>query len=299
MMNAIKPAFGREEATPHIDVMAVQAREVEFEVTVYSDLLEPRQLWSRKYSGAQQRPWHGMVTVESYGRRRLKDYGMMGNKAFQQAMAYSVKLVSSIIQAHHPQYRTPESNSGGLRYEGEQMGPLHPDFAPYKITIFPGDHDLRSTLCNFLGLEEDNDVPLPQLDKESDLMSLPLVGTHVRKLKQDCKCQRCSGDPAKQYLECYLTDFVDVLTQLTAEVIALSLFDCTEPILIHTGGARLPGTESQDHNGFTIATESVIRGKRSASCAVADVWNLALNLVDHNASTVLGRRTWIALSIGQ
>ncbi|ORY10159.1 hypothetical protein BCR34DRAFT_567224 [Clohesyomyces aquaticus] len=299
IMSVIEPVFGREEATRHIDTIVMEAREVEFEITVYRDLLEPRQLWSEKHSGAQQKPWHGMVTVESYGKRRLKEYGLIDNKAFRQAIHHSVKLVTSTIQAHHPRYRPLRQEFGGtlasgLRHENERMGPLPSDLATYKSTIFPADHDLRSTLCNFLGIQEDDHVPLPQLDKDSDLMSLPLVEIHVRKLKERCKCERCSGDLGEQLAECRITDFIDVLTQLTAEVIALSLFDCTEPILVHAGGARLPGTKALDRNDFIAATELVIRGAISASCTVAEIWNLALTLVGHNAGTNLKRRTWIA-----
>jgi len=301
VMSAIQPVFGREEATRHIDVIAMEAREVDFEITLYSDLLEPRQLWSKVHSGTHQNPWYGMTTIENYGKRRLKDYGLLGDKALLQAMSYSVKSVTSIIQAHHPRYRAPERKVGdglasGLRHGNEGMAPLSPDFASYKTTIFPGDHNLRSTLCKFLRIPEDENFSLPELEKESDLMSLPHVEIHIRQLKEDCKCQHCSGDASQQLAECRITDFIDVLTQLTAEVVALSIFDCTEPILVHTGGARLPGTKGLDRNSFIVATELVIRGSRSASCTVADIWNLALTLVGHNAGSRLGRRTWIASS---
>jgi hypothetical protein len=293
IMKPIRPTFDRKDATMHVDVMMMQARDVDFEISVYQDLKDPVQLWT--YSGRDQQPWFGMVPIEMYGRKRLREYDLLGNKAFYQAISHSIKLVTSKVQAHHPQHRPLKFGKADiLRSDDESTGPLPENLSKYKTTMFPCDKDLKETLDKFLNQPENSNAILAELKDGRSLMSLPMVDVHMRTQKSNCKCASCSGDLSDSLAECLKSEFTDIRAQLTAEVIALSLFDTTESILIYAGGARVPGVKSLDRNLFITATEEILLGQASASCPIAEILRLALDLIGHNAALKLGQRQWIA-----
>jgi hypothetical protein len=293
IMKPIRPAYNQKDATVHVDVMMMGARDVDFEISMYQDLKDPSQILT--YSGQDQRPWFGMVPIEMYGRKRLREYDLLGNTAFYQAISHSIKLVTSKVQAHHPQHRPLKFGEADvLRSDDEWTGPLPETLSKYRTTMFPRDRDLKETLNKFLNHPENPNAILAELKDGQSIMSLPLVDVHMRALKEDCKCEACSGDLGDSLAECLKIKFTDILTQLTAEVIALSLFDTTEPILIYSGGARVPGVKSLDRNTFITAIEEILLGQASASCSAAEIVRLALDLIGHNAASKLGQRQWIA-----
>lgn len=295
LMKPIPSFFSDQNATMQTEINMATARELDFEIAIYHDLNEPSQLWS--CSGRDQKPWFGMVSIKNYGRRRLREYNLVGNQALVQAMSFSLKLATMNVEAQHPLHRlTAFSFASGVLSDAEvnREVELPAELAHHRTRMSLGDGEMKCTLCKFFGLHQDEETPLPMLSDGQDIMSLPLVELHISKLRCSCKCKRCSGDLGSDLAECKVTDFRDILAQLTAEVIALSLFDCTEPILILSGSSGDPGTNSLGRNGFIIAIDELLRGNRRAACTAAEIISVSLSLIGHNANAELGGRRWIA-----
>lgn len=295
MMESINP---RTVDRGHIrmdspEILIRKARRVDLSIAVYRSLDEPNELWSA--SGADQKPWFGMVSIQEYGKRRMRDYDLLRNRAFVQAITHSLKVVTTRLHYQLPMERPEMLNEpSAIRDDDRWTGSLPSELRQYQTTMFPSDSQMQSVLRKFVGLSEDPEIPLPSLQDPNELLSLPLVEQHMRLLEEDCKCEQCSGDPTPFIGACLKSSFIDALAQLTAEVIGLSLFDCIEPILVHAGGAGTPGVKSIYGNGFISAVRAVLTGRSEAQCGSAEILDVALSLIGHDIKDNHTLMTWVA-----
>ena len=82
------------------------------------------------------------------------------------------------------------------------------------------------------------------------ITDLPVVKLHCEQLCQECACHKCGATGSRQtnessFQRCHPADFLRQLASITAEIMALSLFDDSESLLILTN----PSTSMQPSSG--------------------------------------------------
>jgi hypothetical protein len=269
-----------------------RARGVDFEIAIYQELSEPSLLWA--CPGLDQRAWHGMVPITSFGKRTLREYGLLRNRAMMEALTYSLKLVSQGLQVEESSGHALATRNFLRKSsdDDEATERLPPELAQHRIGLFPNDHHLVTTLAEFLDLPDDGNSILAGLCLKECVLDLPRVAAHVRNLKANCRCSDCTGQLAWGPGYCGLTAFKDALAQITADLLALSLLNGFEQILVHAGSLR--SAMAAPLRDFVGAVKEILYGEGQATCSMFDILDTALSLVGHNVSDRLRNGLWIA-----
>jgi hypothetical protein len=156
------------------------------------------------------------------------------------------------------------------------------------------------------------------LEKGNCIFGLSKVVGYEDSLARGCACAKClkrTGGTAKVTIRdekekadvfallsspCPVDGFRHKVAMITAEILAISLFDCTEPVRVFWPGRAV--AKKRVRGGFLAAVESVIlpRNDDNATgfCRVHEIFSLALSLIGHNASADIETGTWIA-SVGR
>jgi hypothetical protein len=83
----------------------------------------------------------------------------------------------------------------------------------------------------------------------------------------------------------------DILSSIVADVLALSLLDCTEPVLVYIKGRF----GSQKRCAFNKTVYDVLAEGKSTLCGVERVVDWALDLIGHDVSSEVAEN-WVMSS---
>ena len=224
-----------------------------FEVTIQKSINSPADLLK---SQASPRFFGGMVTVECFGqwrRQQMGEEGSLAYRAIYEALPYALKQCCELLQL----FDTPLSRPTWA--EGRML--IKPG-NEHRTRPFPEDFIISSILTRFLNSKSQQD--LKRLDDRQLISDLPLVHEYLDETTESYR--RKQG-------------FLYRLSVYVAEILALSMFDNPETLLISVHHTQFVHTENM--HKIQNAIETIIG---SGEPTIGTPWDLlawALYLVGH------------------
>ena len=225
-----------------------------------------------------------MVSVRTYAEhkiRQLKLHSDIAKQALYQALPYALRQVKSLLQpADLTEY------NGGLKplwklyrdsrglYDSNLRQKLPDELAHIAGEMFEQDPTLCSALSDFMGVEILTHLPV--LPEGTLISELPLVKLYRDSVKRDCKCDECCG-LSPHYNFCMWKTILLSFSSIVADIMTLSLLDCTEPVLVYIKPRRY----TSQPLGFGNIVYAVLTEGKSILCYIEAVIDWALELVGH------------------
>lgn len=185
-----------------------------------------------------------MVSVRTYAQYKLQQMGMqsrLAERGICQALPYAVKQAKSLLQ---PDGHLHEADLRGLSrpdwktflhnleiFDTNLRRKLPEEFADLAGDMFPEDHVIPSALSEFMGT--DVGKSLSALPNGTLVTDLPLVALYQDSAKSRCTCAECGGGSAPTYKSCSWKHTLINMSSLVTDILALSLLDCIEPVLVY------------------------------------------------------------------
>jgi len=235
-----------------------------------------------------QEVWTGMVSVRAYARHRLQRLEMqsgLAKRAVFQALPYAVKQARSLLQPEDlteydaglkPQWKDDRENR--IIYDPNLRHDLPEELADVAGNMFETDSVLSSALSEFMDVEIT--ALLPALPKDTLISDLPLVTLYRDSVKTDCECAECKGVSASLCKLCNWKGTLKAISSLVADILALSLLDCTEPVLVYI---KSPFNNREPHL-LSESVYTVLAEGKPTVCCVEGVIDWVLGLVGHEVS---------------
>jgi len=223
---------------PKIELWAFMDDE-QVEIRTSTHLYEPQQLWKASIPNDFY-AWAGMVSIEQYGKREIQDCELesgQGNRALTQAIVHSTTEVLSRIpllknDSKYLDQTFPEDENLESRIQIQLQFCQAPAMKTFQARV-------TSTISKFIGMDDTEKYRLRDLKEGQQIRDLTNVQGYTESLQTKCRCPYCSSDPSSQE-DCAIDWFEYFIAAITAKIIAISLFDLTEPVRLFFSGSRLP-----------------------------------------------------------
>lgn len=250
-----------------------------------------------------QERWTGMVSVREYGQYRLRKSELqagLAKRALVQALPYAVMQVISLFQPDDltkyesgmkPQWKSDRQSR--VIYNSKLRTDLPEELTNIAGSMFDTELVLSLALSKYMDIEIT--TPLPTLPADTLISDLPLVALYRDAVKESCDCFECKGGSAGIYKSCKWKNTLQTISSVVADILALSLLDCTEPVLLHIKSA----TNGWEPMSFTESVHAVLAEGKTTTCCVEEVIGCALRLVGHDASYYEGENWVMSSKYGQ
>lgn len=253
-----------------------------FEIIVQRSIGSPADLLSE----VSPRYPSGMVTVECFGRMMCQEIGGESSEAYRamyQALPYALKQCCHLLV---------------LLGDHASASPeiwLYEFLENHVTKAFPQDFVISNVLTQFLGLKDQQH--LKRLTEGNSISDLPLVQLHLRHLVESCACADCKRGSSHESSRCNKEKFLSEVSLNAADILALSLFEGPDTLLVRLDPFDRSGRRIRD--GFRTAIYDIIKSGKPAACEVKKVLAWALGLVGHSTEDVENSRWVISCSKGQ
>lgn len=263
------------------------------DITVYRNVDTPAEL-VRAHEVSE--PYSSMISIESYGRWLLRHYELASNtgfKAIHEAIPYALKQAVTLARVQYGlaygEDMARPSPSWSTRYGINQLN--EPNLQRLRTNMFAPDSVISEMAARFLNLEQP--LPLMSLDEGLQIDTLPLMELYISELKGQCSCPGCALSNPYSLVPCLVSQFFKSLASLVADIIALSLFDYSEPLLVHMNHER-PSQPSDQLFADSIFT--VLRVGRITATTIQTVLDWTLNLIGHEVPEDWAKAGWVISS---
>ncbi|KAI0545166.1 hypothetical protein F4679DRAFT_562254 [Xylaria curta] len=283
----------------NVNIMVLSSTEQDEGVRVMHPLGDPTVLWSGK--AEPQDVWSGMIPIKIYGRQRIAsgelDFNsQIGKDALLQALTYALpKVMSNLwptvtrtVSSKDPPYHPARAAPGLERYRGH---------------IFPAYLQVINVLSEYT----DTSTATITAPEDRFIFDLSSVKTYEKTLSSSCSCSDCieqnrtvnatSADEAQRLpatSRCPITSFRATVAAMTAEILALSLFDFSDPLMVFWPGQDAAVYRCEGM--FLEAVEEIIYTRQAtkavAFCRIHDILGLALSMIGHPLASVRAG-TWV------
>lgn len=259
-------------------------------------------LESLVHNGEVNVSWRAVSSIEEYGEWLLERIGMNrgdNKRAFEDLIPYALYEVTKWIRfsTYHPyNYKhgieSWKAEFQGLGYLSDNQK-LPEELNNLRLHPFPEQHYVASMLGRLTGIR---DPQLKQMETGLRITELPFVKLHLESLRKQCHCWGCTHSPDGPYNPCDYNTFMDKISNVLADIIALSLFIYPKNIRI-----RVPVPHHQDNRHELITTiRSIISNSKASFVSYHHLLNWALDLVGHDVGPELRNNDWVASSsLGQ
>ncbi|KAH6987168.1 hypothetical protein EDB80DRAFT_898418 [Ilyonectria destructans] len=286
------PSVFLEDGTPVLDqpgssviivLNTLPTKDDEFVITIHHSIGNPEELIAQ----ASTKPWTGMVTIEKYGQWMLQEYSLNRGEdihALQVFLPYAAKSYVDRFRFF----------SGSMPFHRSWAGALEAK-AEFRTTPFCGDHSVVKILSRMLNVE--TTMELKKLAQGCSVDKLPSFRLYLTSLKNACGCDKCAYDGMKG--ECREERFIDNISLFLGDVLALSLFHCSEDLLVRIDNDRpravLPGQGDFNNAVRSIFTQMApIYREHIPDCHIESLVDWALQLLGHSGVSVkVAESCWV------
>ena len=275
------------------------------QVKMVHRLKHPTILWSGPTGNPLEiHSWAGMLPLGDYGRQQIMNLGFVGEGIFALQQALSASLPKT-VECLWPTASWPLSADDP---------PYHPSLASpslsqYRTRMFAEDVQLQRIFHEYTGAET---IMIAQ-EKGESVFGQKKVESYELHLARQCACADCldrtrssmratiRDEKEKEAvlsalaLNCPVNIFRRNVASVATEILALSLFDCVEPLRVFWPGRS--AAKERVRSNFLNAVESIIsphNDDEPAFCRVHDILGYALSLVGHDMSAETEAGTWMA-----
>lgn len=222
--------------------------------------------------------YFGMVKLPTYGKLLLRQHKLdddIASQAIVQALSYALRQVRNnlVVVGAEPDISDRVVLIRDIALADES-------YAQLRLCAFADERTILEAAARVFGHSQMN--ALQTLGHGETVFELPLVRLLYEDRKKTCFCSNCSKNGMSKH-GCFKFEFIFCLSMLVADILAFSLFESPENLLIST---RNIGRES---NEFKTAITHTLMGRRVGCCA-ASIIATALRLVGHEVEK---RGTWI------
>ena len=266
-----------------------------FEITIQRSIGSPAELLN---SEASPKTPSGMVSVESFGQMRCQEMDRKTSDAYR---AMCQALPYALTQCCHLLRLSQKSNELATRLDDAEVADGLGHWTEYRTKAFPHESVIGDILTRFLSSESQQH--LERLSEGHQISDLPLVQSHLRNLTETCACVECRltekplnrgfWDPSK----CCKKEFFSEVSLITADILALSLFQGPDTLLVRLDPGDRDGRAIRYR--FRAAIYEIIESGNPVVCGVTEVLAWALGLVGHGTEDVEDSRWVISCSKGQ
>ena len=190
----------------------------------------PARLWKFDTSlGESLLEWSGMVSLSQYGKRYIRECELdtgLGFRALNQALVYSTTAVM---------FRLPFFRND-LHSRGKDLAP---SLSRLDTSLKSFPKRIAFTIGQYLGDEDQKVYTLKDFKEGQEIRDLHNVAQYIKSLREKCWCPGCSDDPSS-YRSCLVHEFEYHISHITAQILALSLFELLEPVKLFYSASSLP-----------------------------------------------------------
>ena len=207
-------------------------------------------------------PWGGMVTIEAYGQWFLRNRGLdQGDslRVLHQCLPYATKAVLDALEVWDTFYTDPEISPRNVPKE-------------FLAAPFTGDGPASEILARMLNSNTIRELQV--LDTGMNVRDLLPVRQYLAVLRNDCHCHICANSDMA-FSRCKQVSFMKDMSRFVATVVALSLFHCSDNLLVHLHHDIFM------HNRFSDAVYYIVASEKDPVCSINSVFDWALSLVGH------------------
>lgn len=233
--------------------------------------------------------WAGMINIQAYGEWLLSrvnadsESNASPSRAIRNALPYAVKQVIDRVEFHS--YDESVDQSAIQKKDTSSTSTTVPEeFSHLRLTPLPDEESISKVVSYILHQDYKK---LPVLGAGLRVHDLPLVKIHLEMLEERYLSSRDPEETVSDYR--VDEDFIRDLANLTADVLAFSLFCFPEGLLVSL--ARFRTRESS----FVIAIQRILRSGKSTPCAVSRLLLRALELVGHDIGEA-SNSSWVLSS---
>lgn len=220
----------------------------------------------------------GMVTIESYfpwlfRRIGFETEGMI--RLLRLALEHAIPQVLSSMQCKR--FSCLGKTTGSEHF----LGSVSNSIDSCCLTPLPELRTIRETYAKALAIE--GRVNFTTLDKGMLVGDLPKVSLHLQSLAMKCPCQHCCTctqryhNPLSNNDFCYKEDFFRSLSFITTEILVLSLFQSSEPILVKASLERRGG-----YPGLDSTISKVIKTEDTFEFDDMDLLDWVRSIIGHD-----------------
>ena len=284
----------REEPTSKITVVASCATNspgVGFEITVFKSLDNPTQLiYFQKgiLGGVSQHDWSGMVSIERYGQWLFKEYDYdigIASRAIVEALPYCLKQVVTLLRLS--EFIEFNRSVPLYQWQTEKLGlPIRdPTITELFARPFPKDRTIAGILSRMLN--SSRPLGLSKLADGLWVSDLPIMKIYLKDLEETCACKNCgSSGFTTRFASCKKITVLRNLSFIAADVLALSLFDFPESLLVQLNNFRSTGK-------LKSAIFEILSTGKAALCPWNAVLEASLNIIGHSISDTVSKNRWV------
>ena len=263
-----------------------------FELHIYKNLRNPTDLIVAEEGirgDVSRHPWSGMVTIEKYGQWLLQEYDFdigVASRAIVEALPYCMKQV--ITQLCLSNLVELDRSIPFVKWQTEacKRHIIDPTLLKLAARPFPRDRVIAAMLSRMVN--SPHPLEIRTLADGLLISDLPLMKMYLKDLKETCRCQECAtSSSSNKFASCVKTQVLHRLSFFVADVLALSLYDFPELLLVQLNRLR-SGTESLKSAVFRI----LLTGERS-QCHLSGYLQAALNIVGHNSNDAISANRWV------
>ena len=261
----------------------------------------PSRLWklNQPSIGGSEVFWGGMVSLEHYGKRYIEECELetgLGSRALSQALVHSTTTVLSCLPLlHNNIHRENNTSTGSLTRLDTDLNTI--------------SRRVTRTISRYLGIKNEQAYTLRELKDGKQIEDLEIVDLHINALRKQCLCPTCSSDPSS-YLSCLVHNFQYYVSHITAQILAVSLFELTEQVKLFFSASSLPHQTPQcaslivktieilfpdSEVGRKLPKLMSVRDNRNATgeraVDLTDLFDLGLYMIGHKANS---KDSWVA-----
>ena len=281
-----------EQPTSNITLIAITGGEgPSLEISIYESLGSPTELIS---AGDYMQCGSRMVTIERYGPWLLEDCGLdsgLALRATSQALPYCLKHIAQSLRLS--KLRWYEMSEDVLKTEQQPfIGLIKEKELLEKVPCpFPKDSIISAILSRML--RSTQTIGLVSLKDGLVIIELPLVDLYVRDLRKNCSCSncKCSGESSDCKND-HKSGFLRTLSIIAADILALSLFDFPESLLVSLSGCR-PQSRTLEEAVFSILKQDQ---NENVICLTTEILHHALSLIGHDVDHDISLKEWVISS---
>jgi hypothetical protein len=225
-----------------------------------------------KFVSNAGKPWQGLITVESYGKWILEHFELSRDSALsavQAAVPYAVQSVLTSLT--FSEYKMPPIYPTNSKRD---LPGIEERFKQLCLSPFGNDTVIAKLISRLIRCSV---TRLPPLIAGVPVPGLPSLVVYLDGLKRQCACGACSSGGSQHiYQQCAIEKFLEAVAHITADILALSLFDESESVLISLGSVP------QEQHPFKATLYSIFSNGNAATSSVTDLLHWALTLVGHS-----------------
>jgi hypothetical protein len=261
-----------------------------FNVTIHSSIDGPSDLVDSRIDQMVA----GMVSLRTYGDHLKWHYGFHTGEAehfVQEALPYAIcRAVKGLVFSRGGLsdrlmltqfFPTAHQLQGGSSSINDGVG------QKLRLSPFPDDNAIIR-LHHFLF---DQELELLCLEKGLRVIDLPPMKTYLSDLEKECNCNKCQPSSGNPFI-CKRTKFLENLSVVVADILALSLFNCPEALRVSN---VLNRPDRNNTHEFVQAICHTLESGAPASCTTNSLLDWVLRLAGHDMKRLDGK-PWVMSS---